>query len=772
MRMWSAIVVYLLCACLANAKLTVKYDRNTNLSNEATLSWSFDNATKMFSFGLEVTTANVSTTDAAWVGIGVGEQSSGSMLGADIATAQFKKNIVDNCTITNRHVPFVAYPIGSGNNTVFPAADRCQNERSWKLISCSRDPKKKTFTLEVRRPMEAITEQDRAISSGPQPMMYAYGVAGSVAYHRANRATKRVFLVKKDGTYPSPTQFNLPADISTTFTVRNNEYVVPSVRTTYACTSRKLTLRKGEKLYMIAAENIVEEKAHHMLVYGCEDNAFTRNYTETQNCFSHDRAGGADPRAKCTLLHVWAAGRGTFILPKDVGLLLEEKSSMIILEVHYDNPDFSLNTRDSSGVRLHFSNNRFIEAGVLQLADASVSKNGEEVKNNFNYTSTCPSSCTSTWAVDKINIFAGFSHMHTTGKFMWTNRYDKKGKFLNALSSVGFWSNDHQAGMDYSPPLIVRKGDTLSTTATFDTTKLPTTKFGLETQDEMFIDYFWYYPVQRRRSGDSNNFYCGLFQRRLRGNPVAGTTCGDLFNRENIDFTASNPSFNDVAGFRNSFGNSPGTCPAVTTGGGGGANNGSRNGTTAGITDNRSTCFPGSSRINTRKRGVVRMSDLAIGDEVEVGGGKYSKVYMFTHREESEMHGFVELWTESGKRLRVTGGHFVYADGVLRRADEVRVGEYLLDRENKATRVVDVRMTVDQGIYNPQTLHGDIVVEGIVASTYTHAFDKFAAHAMLTPARAIYEWIGARCVAFEKDRNLAMRMFREIQRWTIRDERQ
>ena len=51
---------------------------------------------------------------------------------------------------------------------------------------------------------------------------------------------------------------------------------------------------------------------------------------------------------------------------------------MIILEVHYDNEDFSFNTHDDSGVRLHFSNNLFIEAGVLRLADASVSRNWEE----------------------------------------------------------------------------------------------------------------------------------------------------------------------------------------------------------------------------------------------------------------------------------------------------------------------------------------------------------------------------------------------------------
>ena len=62
--------------------------------------------------------------------------------------------------------------------------------------------------------------------------------------------------------------------------------------------------------------------------------------------------------------------------------------------------------------------------------------------------------------MDEVNTFAGFSDLDTTGKFIWTTRCDKNGKFFHALSSVGFWSNDHQSGMVYSPTLIVRKGDT------------------------------------------------------------------------------------------------------------------------------------------------------------------------------------------------------------------------------------------------------------------------------------------------------------------------
>ena len=91
--------------------------------------------------------------------------------------------------------------------------------------------------------------------------------------------------------------------------------------------------------------------------------------------FSINRSGGADTRTKCTLFYVWAAGRGPTILTKEAGFLVEQKSTVIILEVRNGNADSSFNTRDSSGVGLHLSYNRFTKAGVLQLADGSVSKN-------------------------------------------------------------------------------------------------------------------------------------------------------------------------------------------------------------------------------------------------------------------------------------------------------------------------------------------------------------------------------------------------------------
>ncbi len=757
--MGSMLILCLLQAWLVRAELTRQYDRTAALSKEANLSWSFDREQKTFSFGLHVVTANVSTGDAAWVGIGVGEQSSGSMLGADILTAQFEKDVLDNCTTTNRHVPFTAFPIGEGNDNVFPVEDRCQSDRSWKLVSCTRDPNKRSFTLEVVRPMEATTDQDRAIGAGAQPMMYAYGVAGGVAYHHANRATKRVILVDNNGSYPATNNLVLPDDITKSFTVQAGNYVVPNVSTTYACRTQKFNLAAGEKLQMVAVENIIGEKAHHFIVYGCEDNEFTRSYSQMAPCNDGERRGSFDPRAKCgSVMHVWAAGRGPFILPENVGFPIDEGSSMIMLEVHYDNPTNEVGVRDDSGVKLHFATNRTVEAGTLQLMDGLVTMGGEKVQNDFNYTSTCPSACTNAWTDDKINVFAGFSHMHTTGKYMWTNRYDADRNFLQTLTSVAFFSNDHQAGLDYSPPLEVRKGDILSTTCNYDTTKRPDTVFGIETKDEMCIDFLWYYPAQRGTQTASNNFYCGMFRDRRQS--ITGTLCGSPFNNQSFDLKAINPSLNDLAGFSDSFGDVPATCPAALAGA---ANRTAANGAAA----NESVCFPAGARVYTKQRGEVTMAQLRIGDEVEVGAGEYSSVYIFTHREESKMYEFVELATESGARLRLTAGHFVYADGVLKRADEVRVGESVRDRDNRPSRVSAVGLVVDKGLYNPQTLHGDIVVEGVVASTYTHTFDRSVAHAMLAPMRAAHGWLGTKCAGFEKDDHLVMRLFRFVRRWAM-----
>jgi hypothetical protein len=53
------------------------------------------------------------------------------------------------------------------------------------------------------------------------------------------------------------------------------------------------------------------------------------------------------------------------------------------------------------------------------------------------------------------------------------------------------------------------------------------------------------------------------------------------------------------------------------------------------------------------------------------------------------------------------------------------------------------------GLYNPQTLQGDVVVDNVRASTYTTAVEPAFAHAVLTPLRAAYSALGFSTASLE-----------------------
>jgi Hint module len=47
-----------------------------------------------------------------------------------------------------------------------------------------------------------------------------------------------------------------------------------------------------------------------------------------------------------------------------------------------------------------------------------------------------------------------------------------------------------------------------------------------------------------------------------------------------------------------------------------------------------------------------------------------------------------------------------------------------------------------EGLFNPQTLHGDVVVDGLRASSYTTAVEPAVAHRLLWPLRVLFERTG------------------------------
>lgn len=179
------------------------------------------------------------------------------------------------------------------------------------------------------------------------------------------------------------------------------------------------------------------------------------------------------------------------------------------------------------------------------------------------------------------------------------------------------------------------------------------------------------------------------------------------------------------------------------TGNGNGDNgNGGESGTGNGSNSNpdsndeQAACFPANATVMLQSGGHMRMNDLPTGALVSVGHGEFSAVFGFTHRDASIRFGFVEITTATGQTLRVTKGHYVYCNGGVVVAEKVNVGDEMMLSDGRVVEVRQVGRVEDIGLFNPQTVKGDIVVDEVLVTTYTAAVGIRIGHSLLAPLRA------------------------------------
>lgn len=153
-------------------------------------------------------------------------------------------------------------------------------------------------------------------------------------------------------------------------------------------------------------------------------------------------------------------------------------------------------------------------------------------------------------------------------------------------------------------------------------------------------------------------------------------------------------------------------------------------------------CFPADAEVELDDGSRKRMEEVQLGDRVKVAPGKFSDVFMFTHKLADVMAKFVDIATESGAALSLTKGHYMYLNGVYAAAGTAKVGDKVQLADGSVDRVSSVEHSTRRGLFNPQTVHGDIMVNGIRSSTYTEAVEPRFAHAVLSPLRALYEGLG------------------------------
>jgi len=143
-------------------------------------------------------------------------------------------------------------------------------------------------------------------------------------------------------------------------------------------------------------------------------------------------------------------------------------------------------------------------------------------------------------------------------------------------------------------------------------------------------------------------------------------------------------------------------------------------------------CFSGNAQVEVQGKGAVRMDELQIGDAVKVADGTYSKVYSFGHKQVSAKGEYLQILTDSMMHhnvnpLETTANHLIYlfdesTENIpkLVSAQDIQVGDFLVTGTGHFSRVQSIRMVnAKHGFYTPVTVTGDILVNGILASSYT-----------------------------------------------------
>lgn len=150
-----------------------------------------------------------------------------------------------------------------------------------------------------------------------------------------------------------------------------------------------------------------------------------------------------------------------------------------------------------------------------------------------------------------------------------------------------------------------------------------------------------------------------------------------------------------------------------------------------------STCFPADAVVELEDGMTLRMDALKVGHKVRVGPKEHSEVFMFSHQYTDAQATFVKLQTATGA-IQLTESHYLFVNGKAAQASTVKVGDLLETATGAPAAVTGISTVRATGLYNPHTMQGDIIVNGIRTSTYTDAITPTLAHAMLAPIRALY----------------------------------
>ena len=140
------------------------------------------------------------------------------------------------------------------------------------------------------------------------------------------------------------------------------------------------------------------------------------------------------------------------------------------------------------------------------------------------------------------------------------------------------------------------------------------------------------------------------------------------------------------------------------------------------------------------------MHAVQIGDRVKVAHpSTFSDVFFFSHHHPHIEGQFLQIKTSLSNVLTVSPSHLIYINGELKPAREINVSDRIAvsDKHVHEAQVTEIVKMTARGLHNPHTIHGDIVVNGVVASTFTESVHPRIARVLLLPFQGIYRAVGS-----------------------------
>ncbi|XP_039288853.1 dopamine beta-hydroxylase [Nilaparvata lugens] len=351
------------------------------------------------------------------------------------------------------------------------------------------------------RNFDTCDNQDYMIEEGTTHIVYSIGDGPLFSINGVNisatdhNGMQRTQLLKNVNAYvplpPSAWSFDVVAD----------KVKVPNLETTYWCHVVELSTKLKQKHHVIQFEPVIqkgnEPLVHHMEIFHCVTDAEEKIPLYSGPCTAPNRPPATQVCKK--VIAAWAMGATPFSYPPEAGLPIggSDFNRFVMLEVHYNNPQMKDDWVDSSGVRVHVTDElRDHDAAVIELGLEYIDKMAIPPRQQaFTLSGYCITECTGiSLPAEGIVIFGSQLHTHLAGVRVLT-KHVRDGKELKELNRDNHYSTHFQEIRVLKERTILLPGDALITTCWYNTEDRPNiTVGGFAISDEMCVNYVYYYP--------------------------------------------------------------------------------------------------------------------------------------------------------------------------------------------------------------------------------------------------------------------------------------